>query len=190
MAADHGRPGDAHRDRGLDERALAQRERLAEDDARGPGPVERGDDDHDAPQARAEDRRQRETGDDRRDRQEHVRDAHQDVLDPAPVEAGDEADDHAEPDRCDVGEERDLEARASAVGGAREHVAAEPVGAEEVPVAEHPERQAGRAQPVRRRRVRIADQAARSARTRRSPRAWRRPPGRCASARPATGSRC
>ena len=124
-----GHDGQAH------EVALPEREDLAADDARIPRPVDGGQDDHDVPHAGAHHGREEDREGQRRQRQPRVRDAHDHLVDPAAEIAGQDA----EPGADDAGDDDRGEAHdhghARAEDEARQHVAPDVVGAEEVRLA-------------------------------------------------------
>src|SRR5713101_4580948 len=115
--------------------ALPQREDLAPDDARVACPVDSGQDDDDVPHAGAHHGRKEDREGQRRERQPRVRDAHDHLVDPAAEIAGQDAEPRADDAGDDDGGEAHDHGHARAEDEARQHVAPDVVGAEEVRLA-------------------------------------------------------
>ena len=118
--------------RRLDVHALADAQHLGAHDPGAGGDVGQPDGEADVERAEAEDGDQRQRQQQAGDGQQHVDDAHQRVVEPAADEAGDEADGRPDDDTDGDGEQRGAQRQPGAVHGAREQVAAELVGAEQV----------------------------------------------------------
>ena len=130
--AEIGRAGDAGR---VHERPLLQREDLGPDDSRDPGPAEETQDHDDRPYARMEDRIQDQDDRQEREDEEDVRGSHQERVDDPTVVARDEPDNRADSDPEQGGQQSDNERNLGAVEDQGQHVVADEVGAEDVPVS-------------------------------------------------------
>ena len=140
VAGEHARARDAERPRGLDVAAPGDRRRAAPGQPGVPRPPGDRDGQRRVLGARRQHRGQRERQQQRREGQEDVGDPHDHVVHPAAGGAGDDPQRHADQRGQHEHAEHDQQRRARAVDHPREHVAAELVGAEDVPVARRGQR--------------------------------------------------
>ena len=132
VAPEDGHVAGAVRDRGADVVLLAQRERLAARDAHERRHGRDPERERRVQQRRAEDRGQADGEDQEREGEEHVRDAGDHRVELAPVVAGGEAEGDGDDHREHRGEEARQDRGPRAVDDAREGVATEVVGPEQV----------------------------------------------------------
>ena len=140
LAEDDRRIAHPEHDAGLDELAVAHREKLAAHQARYRRPRHHRDRDHDVGDRGREHGDQDEREDKGGDGLEELGEAHQDVADAAAVESSDAADQRAKDERDQGGDEADQERSAGAMGDPGCYVAAQHVRTEEVLAEGRPER--------------------------------------------------
>ena len=127
--------GRAERAGGLDEVALAQRERLAPHDSRVGDPTRHAEHENDVREARAEDGEHGDGQHEDGERELDVAQAHQRVVRPAAVVAGEQPEADAQQARDHDGREADDQGDPCTIEEPARDVAAERVGAERVPRA-------------------------------------------------------
>ena len=116
-----------------DERTLSQRQELGAHQPRDLRPRQDSDDEDRAPEVGAEHRDDDEREEEPRHHLEHLGQPHQHIVDPAAVESGDRSDRDPEHDRQNDRQKPDLQRGPRPVEDAAEHIAAQVIGAEQMP---------------------------------------------------------